>query len=94
MQYAQARTDQKSDSTLDDESQTRYVLGHMQYAPIDTDQKFDSHLLDESETWQVFGCVSLRLTPSRWKTIKICIGVRETRRGLDGCDQCHANLDE
>ncbi len=94
MQYAPTHTDQKFDSTLDDESQTRYVLGRMQYAPTDTGQKFDSHLLDESETWQVFGCMSLRPTPSRWETIKICMGVRETRRGLDGCDQCHANLDE
>ena len=66
----------------------------MQYTPTDTDQKFDSHLLDESETWQVFGCMSLRPTPSRQETIKICMGIRETRRGLDGCDQCHANLDK
>ena len=94
MQYDPAHTGQKFDSTLYDESQTRYVLGRMQYAPTDMDQKSDSYLLDESETWQVFGCMSLRLTPSRWETIKICIGVRETRRGLDGCDQCHANLDE
>ena len=36
MQYATTHTDQKSDSTLDDESQTRYVLGRMQYAPTDT----------------------------------------------------------
>ena len=50
MQYAPTDTDQKFDSTSDDESQTRYVLGRMQYAPTDTDQKFDSHLLDESET--------------------------------------------
>ena len=86
MQYAPTDTDQKFDSTLDDESQTRYVLGRMQYAPTDTGQKFDSHLLDESETWQVFGCMSLRPTPSRPETIKICIGTRETRRGSDGCD--------
>ena len=32
MQYAPTHTDQKFDSTLDDESQTRYVLEHMQYA--------------------------------------------------------------
>ena len=43
-------TDQKFVSTLDDESQIRYVLGRMQYAPTYTDQKFDSHLLDESQT--------------------------------------------
>ena len=36
MQYAPTHTDQKSDSTLDDESQTRYMLGRMQYAPTDT----------------------------------------------------------
>ena len=35
--YAPTYTDQKSDSTLDDESQTRYVLGRMQYAPTDTE---------------------------------------------------------
>ena len=69
-----------------DESQTRYVLGRMQYAPTDTDQKFDSHLLDESETWQVFGCMSLRPTPSRRETIKICMGTREPRQVLYGCD--------
>ena len=85
---------QKFDSTLDDESQTRYVLGRMQYAPIYTDQKSDSHLLDESETWQVFGCMSLRPTLSRRETIKICMGIHETRRGLDRCDQCHTNLDK
>ena len=86
MPYAPTYTDQKFDSILDDESQTRYVLGRMQYASTDTDQKFDSYLLDESETWQVFGCMSLRPTLSRRKTIKICMGARETRRGSDGCD--------
>ena len=94
MQYAPTHTDQKSDSTLYDESQTRYMLGRMQYAPTDTDQKSDSHLLGVFETWQVFGCMSLRPTLSRRETIKICMRIRETRRGLDGCDQCHANLDK
>ena len=36
MQYAPTHTDQKFDSTLYDESQTRYVLGRMQYAPTYT----------------------------------------------------------
>ena len=36
MQYAPTDTDQKSDSTLDDESQTLYVLRRMQYAPTYT----------------------------------------------------------
>ena len=94
MQHAPTYTDQKFDSTLDDESQTWYVLGRMQYAHTHTDQKFDFHLLCVSETWQIFGCMSLRPTPSRRETIKICMGTRETRRGLDGCDQCHANLDK
>ena len=58
----------------------------MQYASTDTDQKFDSQLLDESETWQVFGCMSLRPTPSRQETIKICMGTREPRRVLYGYD--------
>ena len=79
---------------MDDESQTRYVLGRMQYAPTHTGQKSDSHLLDESETWQVFGCMSLRPTPSRRGTIKNCMNARETRRGLDGYAQCHTNLNE
>ena len=74
--------------------QTGYVLGRMPYAPTYTDQKFDSYLLDESETWQVFGCMSLRQTSPRWETIKICIGARETRQGLDGYDQHHAILGE
>ena len=38
MQHAPTYTDQKIDSTLDDESQTRYVLGRMQYAPTHTVQ--------------------------------------------------------
>ena len=66
--------------------QTGYVLGRMPYSPTYTDQKFDSYLLDGSETWQVFGCMSLRSTPSRRETIKICTGACETRRGSDGCD--------
>ena len=37
MQHAPTYTDQKIDSTLDDESQTRYVLGRMQYAPTHTE---------------------------------------------------------
>ena len=86
MQYAPTHTDQKFDSTLYDESQTRYMLGSMQYAPTHTGQKSDSHLLGVFETWQVFGCMPLRLTPSRREIIKICMGARETRRGLDGCD--------
>ena len=94
MQYVPTYTDQKFDSTLYDESQTRYVLGRMQYAHTYTDQKFNSYLLDESETWQIFGYMYLRPIPSRRETIKICMGVCETRRELDGCDQCHANLDE
>ena len=61
-------------------------MGRMQYAPTYTDQKFDSHLLGVFETWQVFGCMSLRPTPSRRETIKICMGTRETRQGSNGCD--------
>ena len=38
--------------------------------------------------------MSLRpLTPRR-ETPKICMDTSETRRGLDGCDQCHTNPDE
>ena len=66
----------------------------MQDAPTYTDQKFDSYLLDESETWQVFGCMSLRLTSPQRETIKIYMGSRETRQGLDGYDQHHAILGE
>ena len=66
----------------------------MPYVPTYTDQKFDSYLLDESETWQVFGCMPLQPTPPRREIIKICMGSRETRQGLDGYDQHHANLDE
>ena len=36
MQYATTDTDQKFDSYLLDESQTRYVLWRMQYAPTYT----------------------------------------------------------
>ena len=94
MQYNPTYTDQKFDSTLDDESQTRYVLGRMQYAPTYTDQKFDSYLLDGSETWQVFGCMSLRPISPQRETIEICTEARKTWQGLDGCDQYYANLDE
>ena len=44
MQYAPTLTDQKFDSILSIELQTRYVRGRMQYAPTLTDQKFDSPL--------------------------------------------------
>ena len=74
--------------------QTGYVLGRIRYALTYTDQKFDSYLLDESETWQVFECMSLRPTSPHRETIKICMGARETRQGLDGYDQHRANLDE
>ena len=60
------------------------MLGRMQYAPTHTDQKFDSHLLDESQTRQVLRCMSLRPTPLRRETLKICMDARKTRRGLDG----------
>ena len=66
----------------------------MQYAPTHTDQKSNSHLLGVSETCQVFECMSLRLTQPRQVTLKICMGIRETRRGSDGCDQCHATPGE
>ena len=55
----------------------------MPYAPTHTDQKFDSHLLDESQTRWVLGCMSLRPTPPRRETLKICMDARKTRRGLD-----------
>ena len=51
--------------------------------PTYTDQKFDSHLLDESQTRRVLGCMSLRSTPPRRETLKICMDARKTRRGLD-----------
>ena len=94
MQYAYTCTDQKFDSYLSDESQTRYMLGRMQYAPTYTDQKFDSHLLGVSETCKVLECMSLRLTQSRRGTLKICMITRETRREFGGCGRCHANPGE
>ena len=51
--------------------------------PTYTDQKFDSHLLDKSQTRRVLGCMSLRPTPPRRETLKICMDARKTRRGLD-----------
>ena len=51
--------------------------------PTYTDQKFDSHLLDKSQTRWVLGCMSLRSTPPRQETLKICMDARKTRRGLD-----------
>ena len=38
--------------------------------------------------------MSLQPTSPQWEIIKICMGARETRQGLDGYDQYHANLDE
>ena len=38
--------------------------------------------------------MSLRLTSPQRETIKIYMGARETRRGLDGYDLHHTNLDE
>ena len=48
MQYAPIYTGQKLDSTLDNESQTRYVLGRMQYAPTHTGQISDKYVFIES----------------------------------------------
>ena len=56
----------------------------MSLRPTYTDQKFDSHLLDKSQTRRVLGCMSLRSTPPRRETLKICMDARKTRRGLDG----------
>ena len=66
----------------------------MQYAPTHTCQKSDSYLLDESETCKVFWCMSLRLTQPRRVNLKICMDTCKTRRGLDGCDQCHVDPDK
>ena len=57
--------------------------------PTHTDQKFDSHLLDKSQTRWVLGCMSLRSTPPRRETLKICMDARKTRRGLDENDHIH-----
>ena len=57
--------------------------------PTHTDQKFDSHLLDESQTRRVLGCMSLRPTPPRRETLKICMDARKTRRGLDEYDHIY-----
>ena len=61
----------------------------MQYAPTYTNQKFDSHLLDESQTRRVLGYMSLRPTPPRRETLKICMDARKTRRGLDENGHIH-----
>ena len=94
MLYAPIDTDQKFDSHLSDESKTRYMLVRMQYAPTSTDQKFDSYLSDEYQTRYIFGCMFLHHTYPRRETTKICMITRETRRELDGCDQCHAKPGE
>ena len=57
--------------------------------PTYTDQKFDSHLLDKSQTRWVLGCMSLRPTPPRRETLKICMDARKTRRGLDENGHIH-----
>ena len=61
----------------------------MSLRPTYTDQKFDSHLLDESQTRWFFGCMSLRSTPPRRETLKICMDARKTRRGLDENGHIH-----
>ena len=61
----------------------------MSLRPTHTDQKFDSHLLDKSQTRRVLGCMSLRLTPPRRETLKICMDARKTRRGLDEYGHIH-----
>ena len=58
-------------------------------APTHTDQKLDSHLLNESQTRWVLGCMSLRPTPPRRETLKICMDARKTRRGLDENGHIH-----
>ena len=61
----------------------------MLLCPTYTDQKFDSYLLDKSQTRWVLGCMSLRLTPPRRETLKICMDARKTRRGLDENGHIH-----
>ena len=57
--------------------------------PTHTDQKLDSHLLDESQTRWVLGCMSLRPTPPRRESLKICMDARKTRRGWDEYGHIH-----
>ena len=61
----------------------------MSLRPTYTDQKFDSHLLDKSQTRRVLRCMSLRPTPPRRETLKICMDARKTRRGLDENGHIH-----
>ena len=78
MQYSPTCTDQKFDSYLSDESQTRYVLGRMQYAPTCTDQKFDSHLSYESQTLYVPGRMQYAPTCTDQKFDSHLLGASET----------------
>ena len=90
MPYAPTLTDQKFDSILSIELQTRYVWGRMPYSHTLTDQKFDSHLSIESKTRYVWGCRPSRSIHSRRETIKICMNAPKTRRGLDRYGHIHA----
>ena len=83
MQYVPTLTDQKFDSLLSIESKTWHVLGRMQYAPTHTDQKFNPLLSIESKTRYVWGCMPLWPIHPWRGNLKICIDVRETRRGWD-----------
>ena len=62
----------------------------MQYSPTLTDQKFDSILSIESKIRYVWGCRPSRSIHSRRGTLKICMNVPKTRRGLDRYGHIHA----
>ena len=84
MQYAPTYTNQKFDSHLLDESQTRYVLGRMQYAPTHTDQKFVSTLDDESQIRYVLGRMQYAPTHTDQKFDSHSLDESQTRQVL-GC---------
>ena len=84
MQYAPTLTDQKLDSFLSIELQTRYVWGCMQYAPTLTDQKLDSFLSIELQTRYVLGRMPYAPTLTDQK-IDSLLSIESKTRYVWGC---------
>ena len=84
MQYAPTLTDQKFDSILSIELQTRYVLGRMQYDPTLTNQKFDSSLSIESSARYVLGRMPYAPTLTDQK-IDFLLSIESKTRYVWGC---------
>ena len=84
MQYSPTLTDQKFDSILSIELQTRYVLGRIPYALTLTDQKIDSHLSIDSPARYVLGRMQYAPTLTDQK-FDFLLSIESKTRYVWGC---------